>query len=85
MALYGLSVFNLHYWGFGLPFIMAGAWYLVRSYRLSEKLKFAKAEGTGGASGRAAPRGQPSKRYTPPAAPARRPPKPKPGKELEAG
>ena len=27
MALYGLSVFNLHYWGFGLPFILAGAWF----------------------------------------------------------
>ena len=23
-ALYGLSIFNLHYWGFGLPFIMVG-------------------------------------------------------------
>ena len=85
MALYGLSVFNLHYWGFGLPFIVAGAWYLVHSYRLSEKLKFAKAEGTDAASGRAAPRPQPSKRYTPPAASGRRPPEPKPGKELEAG
>ena len=28
MALYGLTVFNLHYWGFGIPFIMAGAWLL---------------------------------------------------------
>ena len=43
MALYGLTFFNLHYWGFGLPYIFGGAWYLVRSYRLSEKLKFAKA------------------------------------------
>ena len=24
MALYGLSLFNLHYWGFGVPFIMGG-------------------------------------------------------------
>lgn len=85
MALYGLSVFNLHYWGFGLPFILAGAWYLVRSYRLSEKLKLAKAGGADGSPDRAAPRPQPSKRYTPPTAPSRRPPKPKPGKELEAG
>jgi hypothetical protein len=91
MALYGLSVFNLHYWGFGIPFIMGGAWYLVRAYRLSEKLKHAKADATGGTNGystngfgppRAAP---PSKRYTPPTAPVRRTPKPKRGKELEAG
>lgn len=32
-ALYGLAIFNLHYWGFGLPFVMAGAWLLVRAYR----------------------------------------------------
>jgi hypothetical protein len=43
MALYGLSLFNLHYWGFGLPYIIGGSWYLVRAYRLSEKLKLAKA------------------------------------------
>jgi len=87
MALYGLSIFNLHYWGFGLPFIMGGAWYLVRSYRLSEKLKFAKAAEGGGATttGPSVPRPQASKRYTPPAAPVRRPAKPKRGKELEAG
>ncbi len=88
MALYGLSIFNLHYWGFGLPFILGGAWYLVRSYRLSEKLKHAKAgDPIGGPRGRgqATSRSQPSKRYTPPAAPIRRASKPKPGKELEAG
>jgi hypothetical protein len=86
MALYGLSIFNLHYWGFGLPFIVAAAWYLVRAYRLSEKLKLAKAGLAGGSSpGAAAPPPQPSKRYTPPTAPPRRTPKPKPGKELEAG
>jgi hypothetical protein len=86
MALYGLSIFNLHYWGFGLPFIIGGAWYLVRSYRLSERLKFAKAGGASGtAPGSSAPRPQASKRYTPPTVPVRRPPKPKPGKELEAG
>ena len=85
MALYGLSIFNLHYWGFGLPFIMGGAWYLVRSYRLSEKLKFAKAAGGSGTSARSStPPPQPSKRYTPPTTPAR-PAKPKRGKELEAG
>ncbi len=41
-ALYGLSFFNLHYWGFGVPYIMIGSWYLVRAYRLSQKLKLAK-------------------------------------------
>lgn len=82
MALYGLSIFNLHYWGFGLPFILGGAWYLVRAYRLSEKLKHAKAgDPIGGSGGRGATssRSQPSKRYTPPATPIRRASKPKPG------
>ena len=39
LVLYGLAVFNLHYWGFGVPFLMAGAWYLVRAYRLNQELK----------------------------------------------
>jgi hypothetical protein len=84
MALYGLSIFNLHYWGFGLPFIMFGAWYLVRAYRLSEKLKLAKAADPTGTGSAAAPP-QPSKRYTPPTAAPRQTPKPKPGKERKAG
>ena len=33
-ALYGLAIFNLHYWGFGVPYIMVSAWLLVRAYRL---------------------------------------------------
>lgn len=87
MALYGLSIFNLHYWGFGIPFILGGAWYLVRAYRLSERLKQAKAgDPIGGSGGRGTTsRSQPSKRYTPRAAPIRRPSKSKPGKELGAG
>jgi hypothetical protein len=60
MALYGLTVFNLHYWGFGIPFILFASWYLVRSYRLSRDLRLA----TEGAAGGGQPR--PSKRYTPP-------------------
>ncbi len=83
-ALYGLSLFNLHYWGFGVPYILIGSWYLVRAYRLSEKLKRAKAEEGGGFKTTAAPP-PPSKRYTPPSAPTRRAPKPKPGKEIGAG
>jgi hypothetical protein len=60
MALYGLTVFNLHYWGFGIPFILFASWYLVRSYRLSRDLRLA----TEGAAGGGQPR--PNKRYTPP-------------------
>jgi hypothetical protein len=81
MALYGLSIFNLHYWGFGIPFIMGGAWYLVRAYRLQQKYKLASPEGSGG-NGRGRAPGvlpRPNKRYTPPTAQPRRPAKPKPG------
>ena len=72
LALFGLGVFNLHYWGFGVPFVMAGAWLLVRAYRLQQKLKLA-----GGSTKKGyvpPPRGLPSaggvlprpnKRYTP--------------------
>ena len=75
-ALFGLSVFNLHYWGFGVPFLLIGSWYLVRAYRLSQKLKRAKQEdGPSGSSGTAR-RTAPNKRYTPPVAPPVRPPKP---------
>ena len=70
MALFGLAVFNLHYWGFGIPFVMVGAWLLVHSYRLSQKLRFATMDGTGPTrpSGRTTrnPRPRSSKRYTPP-------------------
>lgn len=64
MALYGLSVFNLRWWGFGFPFVMAGAWYLVRHYRLNRDLKFALGEGGLPPSGGRRPRA--NKRYTPP-------------------
>jgi hypothetical protein len=79
MALFGLGIFNLHYWGFGVPFVIGGAWLLVRAYRLSQKLKLA-----GGSTKKgyvAPPRGLPStggvlprpnKRYTPPVAPLQR-------------
>ncbi len=82
-ALYGISFVNLHYWGFGLPFILIGSWYLVRAYRLSQRLKLAKASDAPplGSGGAAAP---PNKRYTPPSTPARRLPKSKPAKGTEA-
>jgi hypothetical protein len=68
MALFGLAVFNLRYWGFGIPFVLAGAWYLVRAYRLQQELKRAEAGSTAaprtkGAATGARPR--PNKRYTP--------------------
>jgi hypothetical protein len=70
LALYGLAVFNLHYWGFGIPFVMFGAWLLVRSYRLQRELREANGEGPstrgtrrGGTSGN---RPRANKRYTPP-------------------
>jgi hypothetical protein len=82
-ALYGLSFFNLHYWGFGVPYIIIGSWYMVRAYRLSQKLKLARLAdatnyGPGGSEAR------PNKRYTPPTAPPRRIPKSKPTKGTEA-
>ena len=88
MALFGLGIFNLHYWGFGLPFLMAGAWYLVRAWRLQSKLKLA---GGGSKSSYGPPNSRtstnrlpsaggvlprPNKRYTPPTEKLKRPSKP---------
>ncbi len=76
LALYGLSVFNLHYWGFGVPFLLIGSWYLVRTYRIQQKLKLAKGgDVTSGGSGTAR-QAPPSKRYTPPTAGPAKAPKP---------
>jgi hypothetical protein len=97
MALFGLAVFDLHGFGFGIPFILGGSWYLVRAYRIHQDqlvatgVKSARPSSprkSGGAVGR----GLPNKRYTPPTpAPARprrmsarRTPK-EPGKEQKAG
>jgi hypothetical protein len=88
MALYGLAIFNLHYWGFGIPYILAGAWLLIQSYRLQRDLKEARGEG-GTARGQSRGRGttssgpRPNKRYTPPTPSPRRPTKP--GDEKKAG
>jgi len=62
MALYGLSIFNLHFWGFGVPFLLFGSWFLVRAYRLQQKLKLAQQAAPGGKGGQ----GRANKRYTPP-------------------
>jgi hypothetical protein len=88
MALFGLGIFNLKYWGFGLPFVIGGAWYLVRAWRLQAKLKLAGG-GSGAtygppnskvnrlpSAGGVLPR--PSKRYTPPTEKAKRPSRAKP-------
>jgi hypothetical protein len=66
LALYGLAVFNLRYWGFGIPFLLAGSWYLVRAYRLQQALKRAEGGGTTPARRTTGARPKPSKRYTPP-------------------
>lgn len=69
-ALYGLAIFNLHYWGFGVPFIMVAAWLLVRSYRLQRDLRQATGGRPGGGRSRGSPpsrgRASQSRRYTPP-------------------
>ncbi len=72
-ALYGLALFNLHYWGFGVPFIFLSAWLLVRAYRLQRDLREAT-EGSspskaatqraGAVARRPLPRA--NRRYTPP-------------------
>jgi hypothetical protein len=93
-ALYGLSLFNLPpYWGFGFPYLLAGAWLLVRAYRLQRDLKEAKGEPTrygpprgNGPTGSGRPR--PNKRYTRPSPPRRSTPpksKSKPEDEKRAG
>jgi hypothetical protein len=74
MALYGLAVFNLRYWGFGIPYVMCAAWLMIRSYRLQRSLR--EATGTDSPRSTGAPRRRTaagssrpgvSKRYTPPA------------------
>jgi hypothetical protein len=75
LALYGLAVVNLRYWGFGIPFLMAGAWYLVRAYRLQQALRRAEANDPRPSSAKRDPSNGPrpndvrprsNKRYTPP-------------------
>jgi hypothetical protein len=73
LALFGLAIFQLHYSyvGFAAPFILFGAWYLMRAYRLQQELKRAEAAGPGAprpkaSPSAAAPRPRRNKRYTPP-------------------
>jgi hypothetical protein len=73
MALYGVALFQLGWLGFAVPFVLAGAWYLVRSYRLQQELRRAEPEDVRPARAtRSSPAGngvraRPNKRYTPPA------------------
>jgi hypothetical protein len=90
LALFGLGIFNLKYWGFGLPFLLGGAWYLVRAWKLQSKLKLAGGGSRGSygppnsrvspnrlpSAGGVLPR--PNKRYTPATAKTKRPSKAKP-------
>ncbi len=72
LALFGLAIFQLHYtyFGFAAPFLLAGAWYLIRAYRLNVELKRAEAAGPDAPRPKgnqvAAPRPRRNKRYTPP-------------------
>jgi hypothetical protein len=64
--------------------VLIGAWYLVRGYRINQKLKLAREEapttGTAGGSGPA----RASRRYTPPTSPSGKP-KSRRGDERRAG
>jgi hypothetical protein len=89
LALLGLSLFNLHGYGFAIPFLFAGAWLLVRAYRLQQRLKLATGSGPGAPRRPSRTRQdgvlpRPNKRYTPRTAPAKRPPPPT-EKEKRAG
>lgn len=76
MALYGLSIFSLGFWGFGVPFAFVGAWLLVRAYRaqrdLSEATAPSPARSRAGGRGSSTSARSASGRYTPPAARRRR-------------
>jgi hypothetical protein len=71
LVLFGLAVFNLRFWGFGVPFLLAGSWYLVRAYRLQQALKRAEGDAPtppkrNGSRPSNGPRPRQNKRYTPP-------------------
>jgi len=72
LAIYGVSLFQLGWLGFAIPFVLAGAWYIVRQFRLQQAFR-RKTDGSGGppsnkAKGRPSngARPRPNKRYTPP-------------------
>jgi len=72
LAIYGVSLFQLGWLGFAIPFVLAGAWYIVRQFRLQQAFR-RKTEGSGRppspkGNGRSSngSRPRPNKRYTPP-------------------
>lgn len=71
LAIYGVSLFQLGWLGFAIPFVLAGAWYIVRQFRLQQAFR-RKTEGPGGPPTRKSngssdgSRPRPNKRYTPP-------------------
>lgn len=67
LALFGLGVFNLHYWGFGIPFLLLGSWLLVRAYRAHQAVRDATGGGRGRNRASSPLRPRANKRYTPPA------------------
>lgn len=72
LALYGVGLFQLGWLGFAVPFVLAGAWYLVRAFRLQQALKKAEAaesattRSTARTSNGSKPRARANRRYTPP-------------------
>jgi hypothetical protein len=68
MALYGLTLFNLHYYGFAIPFLVGGAWFLVHAYREHTSSLDAGSGVPGEPDHRASPRRRTkaNRRYTPP-------------------
>lgn len=73
LALYGLTIFNLRFWGFGVPFLIGGAWYLVRAYRIHQRFRDARTDTASqsrlaavGPGASSLTRPTPNKRYTPP-------------------
>jgi hypothetical protein len=72
LALYGVGLFQLGWLGFAVPFVLAGAWYLVRAFRLQQALKKAEAEEAGPVRSTtrvgngSKPRARANRRYTPP-------------------
>jgi hypothetical protein len=90
--MFGLTTFDLHGWGFGIPFVLGGSWLLMRAYRLHRDLKEATGEGPSRSGsqrrGRGVPdaaRPRPNKRYTPPTSPPKKSPPAKPENEKRAG
>jgi hypothetical protein len=70
MALFGLTVFNLHYWGFAVPYLLCAGWLLVRGYRLQRSVREASPAAVidGPTTTATARPRRANKRYTPPAA-----------------